>query len=103
MLEIADLEVIMDNIFRNFRCAEDIEITIEANPGDMTRDKVHEFKSIGINRVNLGVQSFIDRELIFLGRRHNAEEAINSINCLRSGGIDNLGRLFSGKTDKTDY
>ena len=91
VLEIPDLEEIMDHIIGNLRFADNTEKTIEVNPGDMTRDKVRALKHIGFNRINLGVQSFNDSELIFLGRRHSAEEAEKSMECLRSGGFENIG------------
>ncbi|MBN2062351.1 MAG: radical SAM family heme chaperone HemW [Deltaproteobacteria bacterium] len=90
-LEIKDIGDIMDHLSRSFRFTGGTEITLEANPGDISKDKVRAFKSIGFNRINLGVQSFDDRELTFLGRRHSAEEAERSINCLRSEGFDNVG------------
>ncbi len=54
------------------------EITIEVNPDDITETWVREIKNIGINRVSIGVQSFNDRDLSYLGRRHNAEKAKKS-------------------------
>lgn len=91
VLDIRDLEEIMNHISENFRFSPDTEITIEVNPGDITLDKVRGLKAIGFNRVNLGIQSFDDRELIFLGRRHSSVEAQSSMDCLRSGGFDNIG------------
>jgi len=90
-LGLRELNEIMDCLFTCFRFEDDTEITIEANPGDVDNEKIAGLKSIGFNRVNLGVQSFNDDELLFLGRRHGAQEAEQAIACLRGSGFDNIG------------
>ena len=67
------------------------EITIEVNPDDITREKAVSYVSFGINRISVGVQSFDDDELSFLGRRHDSDTAVKAINILRSAGFSNLG------------
>ena len=52
-----------------------IEITLEANPGDITLDKAKAWSDLGINRLSIGIQSFDDQLLTIIGRRHNAEQA----------------------------
>ena len=74
-LSLGDLDEILGSLFGHFEFAGDREITIEANPGDMTREKIAGLRSLGFNRVNLGVQSFDDRDLLFLGRRHRSGDA----------------------------
>ncbi len=64
---------------------------VECNPGDVTRREAEAFKGMGFNRVNLGVQSFDDDELAFLGRRHTAEEAVKAFETLRATGFENVG------------
>lgn len=66
------------------------EFTIEVNPDDITAEYVASIKQCGINRVSMGVQSFIDSELQTIKRRHNAAQAINAFNVLRSNGINNI-------------
>lgn len=68
----------------------DAEITMEANPGTLTPEKLRAFRSCGINRVSLGVQSFQDHELAFLGRIHDSREAVETIREVRRAGFDNL-------------
>jgi len=85
------LKEIMDCLFAGYEFEDNPEITIEANPGDMNRKKIIGIKSMGFNRVNLGVQSFNDDELTFLGRRHSAREAAEAISLLRDSGIGNIG------------
>ena len=79
------LSDILSTIFNNFNISNNPEITIECNPEDVIEDK-HKFQSIaktGVNRISLGIQSFIDSELLFLTRHHNANDANNSIKILQ--------------------
>ncbi len=66
------------------------EITIEANPGDLTTDKLSQLHNIGINRLSIGVQSFLDKELQFIGRRHTAQQAKDVIHLAQNAGFDNI-------------
>jgi len=91
VLNMRDLERINEALACHFTFAADTEITIEINPGDLTEDKARGLKSLGFNRVNLGVQSLDDRELAFLGRRHTAGEAERALRNLRYAGFENIG------------
>ena len=66
------------------------EFTIEANPDDVTSEWCNCVKSLGVNRVSMGVQSFEDKILRFVGRRHTAGQVTESMNHLRKSGIDNI-------------
>ncbi|MCH5348292.1 MAG: radical SAM family heme chaperone HemW [Oscillospiraceae bacterium] len=66
------------------------EITTEANPNSVTPAYLRDLKSVGINRISFGVQSFNDNELKALGRLHNASEAISAINAANKAGFDNI-------------
>jgi len=90
-LRTEDLETIVASLFTSFRFAEETEMTIEANPGDLTREKARQLRALGFNRVNVGVQSFDDETLRFLGRRHSAREAESSLLAARSAEFGNLG------------
>lgn len=84
----------MDQLFRRLRdhfpLTADCEITLEANPGTLCKDKLHHFRELGINRLSLGIQSFNDQELQLLERIHSARQAEESIALARSAGFDNL-------------
>jgi len=67
-----------------------IEITLEANPEQITPSLVKEFAATGINRISLGVQSLDDAMLRLLGRNHSAQDACNAVYAVRAGGIDNI-------------
>jgi oxygen-independent coproporphyrinogen III oxidase len=69
----------------------DAEITLEANPGTVTRESLAGFRNAGVNRLSLGVQSFDDRMLTLLGRVHTAAEARDAVVAARGAGFDNLG------------
>lgn len=67
-----------------------VEVTIEANPGDVTKEKARAWLQAGVNRVSMGVQSFQDELLCTIGRRHTAAEAKEAIRMLREAGFENL-------------
>lgn len=68
----------------------DHEITMEANPGDLTLEKLRQLRAIGINRLSIGIQSFNDRLLTLIGRRHTAEDAKQVVQLAREAGFENL-------------
>lgn len=83
------LEKILETVYNNFPVAEKAEITIEANPDDLSLSFLIGLKKI-CNRLSIGIQSFNDNELQYLGRRHDAETAKNAIENARTAGFDNL-------------
>jgi len=74
--------------------ADDIEITLEANPGTFESDKFSDYRSIGINRLSIGVQSFQDEHLKRLGRVHSGDEAKRAIEIAKQVGFDNFNLDF---------
>lgn len=66
------------------------EITIEANPGDITLEKAQAWRAMGINRLSMGVQSFHDHLLQLIGRRHDAKQAIEAVQLAQAAGFDNI-------------
>src|SRR5690606_34772716 len=70
--------------------APDAEITLEANPGTVERERFRGFRAAGINRLSIGVQSFDDAKLAALGRIHGRAEAIAAVNAARGAGFENL-------------
>ena len=87
----AHLAELMHNLRRQFIFAPESEITIEANPDDITAEKLRLFLELGINRLSLGCQSFDETELRFLGRRHTAGQTKAAIDLIRAAGFTNLG------------
>ncbi|MEZ5871447.1 MAG: radical SAM family heme chaperone HemW [Nitratireductor sp.] len=74
---------ILDAIASHWTMAENVEITLEANPSSVEADRFRGYRSAGVNRVSLGVQSLDDVQLRFLGRLHNADEALSAISLAR--------------------
>lgn len=66
------------------------EITIEVNPGDCTLDYMYELKEAGVNRLSIGIQSFQDRLLQLIGRRHNAAQATEAVRMAQEAGFENI-------------
>lgn len=79
LLSAEELQQIYKTIFTNYKVAEDPEITLEANPDDLTEEKIKMFAASGINRLSIGVQSFFEEDLKLMNRAHNSEEALESI------------------------
>lgn len=74
-------------VIQQYGIAEDAEVTLEVNPDDVTLDFAQMLKQFPINRISMGVQSFIDDELVFLGRRHNVESVYQAVEMLRQNGF----------------
>lgn len=71
-------------------CEENCEISMEANPGTVSLESLKDYRSLGVNRISLGVQSFDDRELKLLGRIHDSKAAIEACNNVIKAGFDNF-------------
>jgi oxygen-independent coproporphyrinogen III oxidase len=79
LLTIEDLKSILTQVNFHFIVAGDAEITLEANPDDITEEKLTDWKNSGINRLSIGVQSFFEEDLIWMNRAHNAQQAEASL------------------------
>jgi oxygen-independent coproporphyrinogen-3 oxidase len=79
-----------------FGIAADSEVTLEANPEDVSGEALAAWRDAGVNRVSLGVQSFADRELSAVGRRHDARRAADALEALVRGGVRVSGDLILG-------
>jgi oxygen-independent coproporphyrinogen-3 oxidase len=90
LLTIAELKKIYDAIASRWNVDEVEEFTIECNPDDLSEDYLRDLKTLPINRLSIGVQSFCDDELKWLNRRHTAEEAIEAVFRAKSIGFDNI-------------
>lgn len=86
ILSISEINKFIKIIYKNFKISENIEITLEANPEDLSLDKVKELSLSSVNRLSIGIQSFNDTELKMMNRSHNSNQ---SKNC-----IENASRYF---------
>ncbi len=85
-----DINAIISEIGNRFKIAAHPEVTLEANPDDITFEKLNEWKKAGINRLSIGIQSFIERDLKWMNRAHDAKQALNCIYLARSAGYQNF-------------
>jgi len=83
LMEPSIVERILGEISKNWSIASDVEISLEANPSSVDAERFAGYRSAGVNRVSLGVQSLDDAQLKFLGRLHNAQEARQAIETAR--------------------
>ncbi len=102
VLDTAQLERTFDAVRANFSISPDAEITVECAPGTLTPDVLDSLLRCGVNRVSLGVQSFIDQEAAAVGRLHKYGTVIDDIARLRAAGITNLNiDLIAGLPHQT--
>lgn len=90
LLSPLELEQILHTVHRNFQVEKDAEITLEANPEDLNLPYLSAIKSLGINRLSIGIQSFREENLRFLNRSHTSVQATNCITSAQNIGIDNI-------------
>jgi oxygen-independent coproporphyrinogen-3 oxidase len=90
LLSEEDLTRIFETLFTSFRVSPLAEITLEANPDDLSPEKIKVLKNTPINRLSIGIQSFRDEDLRFMKRAHNAKEALSSIKSCKQAGFTNL-------------
>ena len=79
ILDVNEINSIIKRIYKEFNVESEAEITIEANPDDLNKEKIINLSLTEINRLSIGVQSFIDKELKIMNRAHDSKKALNSI------------------------
>ena len=87
MLEPEEIGRFMQDIHARFTVAPDAEVTLEANPDDITAERLAAWKTLGVTRISLGTQSFREERLRFMGRAHTAEQALRSIELIAKAGF----------------
>ncbi len=91
MLSTEDLSNIINALYSTYNVSKDVEITLEANPDDLTKDQIYDIKNhTPINRLSIGIQSFFDDDLVYLNRVHNSVQAQKSIETALIAGFDNM-------------
>lgn len=90
LLTEKQLEKIMQTIQYQFRVLPNAEVTLEANPDDISKGKVVAWKAQGVNRLSIGIQSFREEDLQWMNRAHNAVEALQAVGIAKENGIENL-------------
>lgn len=90
LLPVQQLEQIMSSLYAQFHVSNEAEISMEANPGTVTREQLSALKAAGINRLSFGVQSFNNELLAGLGRIHQACDSLNAIEYAYASGFNNI-------------
>jgi len=75
ILQIKDLRFLIDEVYRNYKVVENPEITVEANPDDLSNEIIRQLVDSPVNRLSIGVQSFFEDDLKLMNRAHNVEDA----------------------------
>lgn len=91
---LPDIEAFTNRIRERYDVAPDAEWSLEANPGELTREHLEGLRATGINRLSIGVQSLHDDELAMLERAHSAARAVEAVEAARAAGFDNLNLDF---------
>jgi oxygen-independent coproporphyrinogen-3 oxidase len=90
LLGQVELQLLLQTIREQFIVSDDAEITLEANPDDLSPEKLQELKAAGINRLSIGLQSFHEPHLRLMNRAHSATESINCVKAAQVAGFDNI-------------
>ena len=90
LMDPAQVGNLVQAAVRRFGLEEGAEVTLEANPGTLTPERLAGYRAAGVNRISLGIQSFEDRLLARLGRVHSTAEALGAFDAARSTGFDNI-------------
>lgn len=94
---------IFEALYLNYKIDSKAEITVEANPDDLSDEYLKTLSQLPVNRLSIGIQSFNDEELKFLSRRHSAQQAISSVKTAQSHGFNNISvDLMYGLPDQTE-
>jgi oxygen-independent coproporphyrinogen III oxidase len=90
LLSKSELDLLFNTIHHYYKVSSSVEITLEANPDDLTKEKSIELQKAGVNRLSIGVQSFDDTLLKFLNRAHNSRAASRCLEDVREAGFSNI-------------
>lgn len=90
LLSQTELMAIFETLNKYFKISKDAEITLEANPDDLTSKKIKELKDTPINRLSIGIQSFFDEDLKLMNRAHSSQEALSAVKASQDKGFENI-------------
>lgn len=79
ILDVADIQLLIDSVYENYKVVDNPEITVEANPDDLSEDRIIELSKNKVNRLSIGIQSFFEDDLKLMNRAHNSAEAKKSL------------------------
>lgn len=90
LLPVKSLDEILNLLHKNFKVDANPEITLELNPDTIDREKMSSLKQMGVNRMSVGIQSFFDDDLKYLGRRHDSNHALRVLENLKNVNFDKI-------------
>jgi len=90
LLNVPELMAIFETLNKHFDIEENAEITLEANPDDLTNEKISDLASTPVNRLSIGIQSFQDQDLKWMNRAHTSDEALRSVKYAQQKGFENI-------------
>lgn len=105
LLSQPELQSLLQAIHENFGVDDHAEITLEANPDDLDEEKLHQFKSAGVNRLSIGIQTFDEARLKYINRAHSAIEAKKSLDLVKQIGFENVSAdlIYAIPPEGIDY
>lgn len=102
VLKVSEIRDILAHIFRHYQVSPQAEITMECNPDDLSEAFLSELKNSVVNRLSIGTQSFFDRDLKSMNRRHNGNQAVNAVKKAQAAGFGNISiDLIYGLPEQT--
>jgi len=90
VLLIDELNDLLETISRNYKVCPEAEITMEANPDDLSQALLSAFRQVGFNRLSMGIQSFSEADLKLMNRRHSVLQAVQSVKWAKKAGFSNI-------------
>ncbi|MES2590993.1 MAG: radical SAM family heme chaperone HemW [Bacteroidota bacterium] len=90
LLSEAELMGVFESLNKHFKISADAEITLEANPDDLTAKKINDLSHTPVNRLSIGIQSFYDEDLKLMNRAHNSKEALSAVKASQDKGLENI-------------
>lgn len=102
LLTLKELQDLFTSINSHFVISDNAEITLEANPDDITKENLEIWKKVGINRLSIGLQSFKEKDLQWMNRAHSVNEALHCVQLAKGSGFSNISvDLIYGLPDLT--
>lgn len=96
-----ELKTIVEAIYKNYKVLPEIEFTLEANPDDINEEQLMAWREIGVNRLSIGLQSFLQEDLDWMNRAHTAEESTSAVKLAKAHGFSLTVDLIYGLPNRT--
>jgi oxygen-independent coproporphyrinogen-3 oxidase len=101
LLTNSEIKTIVEAIYKNYKVLPNIEFTLEANPDDINDEHLMDWKALGVNRLSIGLQSFLQEDLDWMNRAHSAEESTSAVKLAKNHGFSLTVDLIYGLPNRT--